>query len=419
MTGSDITKKIYYRIVFRLASALSVGGGENQYSDGDMIRNSLGEPFVPGSSLAGIYRSLLDAGEAENYFGTAGKSGQDAASKVLVYDARLYGSLRGLPCRSVLKACVGLDEWKTGRPGDRFDFEAVEPGTEFVTYLEQNFGQGDRDICEELAAAWLERRIRMGRKTMRGLGSIDRVTVRRRSFDFTQEDGLDAWLDFDMYREEDWERAEPVRERVPKEGRKESIVLEMTLRQKSGISIRRYTTRVRTDGVQPDAEQLTCVLSEDGREMPYIPGTSWAGVFRHHMEQLAPCCTKRYFGSCERRSQVRFAESFIQGASPKILVRNAVDRFTGGTVDTALFTEKMWYGGTTRLCLEIPEGTTPEFRQALAASLVDLHMGLLCVGGLTAVGRGLFEGEELKIDGKPVPISGEMYGEILKKLEGR
>lgn len=419
MTGSDITKKIYYRIVFRLASALSVGGGENRYSDGDMIRNSLGEPFVPGSSLAGIYRSLLDAGEAENYFGTAGKSGQDAASKVLVYDARLYGSSKELPCRSVLKACMGLDEWKTKRPGDRFDFEAVEPGTKFVTYLEQNLGQGDKDICKELAAAWLERRIRMGRKTMRGLGSVGRVTVRRRSFDFTQEDGLDAWLDFDMYREEDWARAEPVREVAPGEGRKESIVLEMTLRQKSGISIRRYTTRVRTDGVQPDAEQLTCVLSENERETPYIPGTSWAGAFRHHMEQLAPGCTKRYFGSCERRSQVRFAESFIQGASPKTLVRNAVDRFTGGTVDTSLFAEKMWYGGKTRLYLEIPAGTTPEFRQALAASLVDLHMGVLCVGGLTAVGRGIFEGEELRIDGEPVPVSGEMYGEILKRLEGR
>lgn len=417
MTGSDITKKIYYRIVFQLASALSVGGGENRFSDGDMIRNSLGEPFVPGSSLAGIYRSLLDAEEAEDYFGTARGNGRNAESKVLVYDARLYGSSKERPCRSVLRGCVGLDEWKAGRPGDKFDFEAVEPGAEFVTYLEQNCGPEDRDICGKLAAAWLERRIHMGRKTMRGLGSVDRVTVRRRSFDFTQEDGIGAWLDFDMYREEDWEKAEPVQETVRRKGRKESVVLEMVLRQKSGISIRRYTTRVRTDGVQPDAEQLTCVLSEDGRETPYIPGTSWAGAFRHHMEQLAPGCTKRYFGSCERRSQVRFAESFIQGASPKTLVRNAVDRFTGGTVDTSLFAEKMWYGGKTRLYLEIPAGTTPEFRQALAASLVDLHMGILCVGGLTAVGRGLFEGEELKIDGKPVPISGEMYGEILKKLE--
>ena len=46
-------------------------------------------------------------------------------------------------------------------------------------------------------------------------------------------------------------------------------------------------------------------------------------------------------------------------------------------------------------------------------------MGILPVGGLTAVGRGIFEGEELLIDGASVPVGEEMYGEILERLERR
>lgn len=420
---NKIKGKIYCRITFCLASALSVGSGENRHSDSDVVRDSAGDPFIPGSSLAGIYRSLLEPADAGRYLGTGKHEDTGAGSKVVVYDARLRGEKGRSLYRSSIRDCVGLDQWKTGKEGCKFDFEVVEPGAEFVTYLEQNLEEGDRDILEDLAGAWQRHEIALGRKTMRGLGAADHVTVRRRAFDFTEdrEGELDAWLDFDIYREEDWEGAETVR-LEDKGGRRErGIRLEFKLRQRGGISIRRYTTAVSAseDKPQPDAEQLTWVTGEDGAETPYIPGTSWAGAFLHHMGGLALGCTKKYFGSCERRSQIRFHESFIQGASPKVLTRNAVDRFTGGVVDNALFTEKMWYGGRTLLCIDLPAGTDPEFCRALAAALTDLHMGILPVGGLTAVGRGIFEGEELLIDGASVPVGEEMYGEILERLERR
>ena len=87
-------KKIYYRIVFQTASALSAGSGENRYSDSDFIRNSVGEPFIPGSSLAGIYRSFFTENDAEYYFGADKKEERKQeedgpGSRVLVYDAKL------------------------------------------------------------------------------------------------------------------------------------------------------------------------------------------------------------------------------------------------------------------------------------------------------------------------------------------
>lgn len=409
--------KIYYRIVFQLASPLSVGSGENRYSDGDIVRDSAGEPFIPGSSLAGIYRSFLEKEDADKYFGTAVNKQKGAGSRVLVYDAKLYHTKEESFYRSVIRDCVALDEWKTGKEGNKFDFEVVEPGAEFVTYLEQDWEIGDKDIAGELAGLWKRRQIRMGRKTMRGLGSVNKAKIYRRSFNLEEQEELDAWLDFDMYREEDWKNPE-TGEKEDREVRRENrILIEFTLKQKGGISIRRYTTKISDGQAQPDAEQLTCIPGKDGKEIPYIPGSSWSGAFCHHMENLVPGCTGEYFGSCERRSSVRFEESFIKGASEKILTRNAVDRFTGGVIETALFTEKMWYGGKTALRIEIPANSAPGFRQALAASLVDLHMGVLAVGGLTAVGRGIFEGEALSVDNEPIPVNEKMYEQILQKLE--
>lgn len=411
-------KKIYYRIVFRLASALSVGSGENQYSDGDIVRDSAGDPFIPGSSLAGIYRSLLEEKDAEYYFGMARNEEEGAGSRMLVYDAKLYHPGKESFYRSILRDCVALDEWKTGKEGSKFDFEVVEPGAEFVTYMEQNFENGDRDIGEELAGIWKNCQIHIGRKTMRGLGSIGKVMVWRKDFDLAKQADLDKWLDFDMYRDEDWSNADIKEVKAREIGQKKVVSIKFTLRQKGGISIRRYTTKVSSGQIQPDAEQLICIMGKDGEEIPYIPGSSWSGAFRHHMESLIPGCTKDYFGSCEKRSFVRFDESFIQGASGKILTRNAVDRFTGSVIETALFTEKMWYGGKTVLRIEIPNDSDTEFRQALAASLVDLHMGILSVGGLTAIGRGIFEGEEMSINDETIPVNDEMFERILEGLNG-
>lgn len=410
--------KIYYRIVFQLASALSVGSGENQYSDGDIVRDSAGAPFIPGSSLAGIYRSFLEVKDAEYYFGAARNEEEGAGSRILVYDAKLYHPGIESFYRSVLRDYVALDEWKTGKEGSKFDFEVVEPGAEFVTYLEQNCENGDRDIGEVLAGIWKNRQIHIGRKTMRGLGNIRNATVYRKEFDLTKQIELDTWLDFDMYREEDWTDADLWKNEIQEIKQNKVISVKFTLRQKGGISIRRYTTKVSDGQNQPDAEQLTCITGKDGEEIPYIPGSSWSGAFRHHMESLIPGCTKDYFGSCEKRSSIRFDESFIQGASGKILTRNAVDRFTGSVIKTALFTEKMWYGGKTELHIEIPEDSDLEFRQALAASLVDLHMGILSVGGLTAIGRGIFEGEEMSINDEAIPVNNEMFEQILEGLKG-
>ena len=180
------------------------------------------------------------------------------------------------------------------------------------------------------------------------------------------------------------------------------MVIKLELVQNSGISIRRYTSEVTKGEVQPDCEQLT-VYSNTKNPIPVVPGSSWAGAFRHHMSQwLNKDQIEDLFGYVDKKrkriSKISFSESQLKGAEEKIFSRNAIDRFSGGTVDTALYTEKTYYGGETVLCIKIIGTVCENQKRALSAAITDLHMGFLAVGGETSIGRGLFNINNVRIN---------------------
>lgn len=197
------------------------------------------------------------------------------------------------------------------------------------------------------------------------------------------------------------------------------MVLRLSLTQASGsgLSVREYTTEPAEDENEnvPDFRQMkTCVLENGERkEYPVVPGTSWAGAFRHHMQKLSRLYRtdreaevsemfNRYFGivkgTDKRKSQITFSETILQGTVSKILTRNAIGRFSGGAEERALYTEETVYGGNTVLTIrwnrrECQSDET--FATLLAASVADLDAGILPIGGETSIGRGLFRVEEI------------------------
>ena len=87
-----------------LASPLSIGSGEQEDTDADVILDASGTPFIPGSALAGVLRSYskeLGLGkEADQLFGTPeGEtlgSGSDRQSRIFCYDTRLENVVLGV-----------------------------------------------------------------------------------------------------------------------------------------------------------------------------------------------------------------------------------------------------------------------------------------------------------------------------------
>ena len=417
-TKANIMKKKYYKVSFKLSSPLILGSGFSAETDKDILKDAKGIPFIPASSIAGICQSAmqnlwakrgLDETRREEkkkkYFGDVSNDGENiqSHSKICFYDATIS---KGTPHISVRDG-VGLDEYKVARKSAKFDMEVLEPGVTFVTYFEQNFySEGEEDIIKDLATIWKNAQIYLGAKTMRGYGAIQEVHVWKKEFDFSKKDSVTEWLSFDMYA--DWNEDE---EEITGSYVEGGLLLE--LKQVGGISIRKYTEE--NEESVPDSEQLT--IWNNGKEIPVIPGSSWAGAFLHRMKELDP--QENYealFGDCKSKSVIRFSESQIMGAKEKVLTRNAIDRFSGGAMDKALFTEKTYYGGSTTLKISFSEkkALTENAARTLAACITDLHYGFLSIGGLTAVGRGLFCIE--KVNGQKV-ADDKLFQSVLEILE--
>lgn len=65
-------KKVYYQLKLSQISPLRIGNGENDISDNDLMCDSRGIPFIPGSSMAGVLREKyekLGGKDPEKLFG--------------------------------------------------------------------------------------------------------------------------------------------------------------------------------------------------------------------------------------------------------------------------------------------------------------------------------------------------------------
>ncbi len=181
--------------------------------------------------------------------------------------------------------------------------------------------------------------------------------------------------------------------------------IHLSLIMKDSFNVRVRTTEIEplADGTVPDSIPMKNV-----KKIPIIPGTAWAGAFRHHMHQLIRECEgisdkeEKYkeldyvlFGKgsedlAHTSSGVIFSEMEIHGGYANSIMRNAVDRFTAAPKNTGLFTNQVWTGGEGELTIVIKNKNIPSlYLQLLLASIYDLNCGLLNIGGEAAIGRGI------------------------------
>ena len=174
--------------------------------------------------------------------------------------------------------------------------------------------------------------------------------------------------------------------------------LELLLRPESTLLIRDYFVQT----MDVDCEQLQI----DGKAV--VPGTAWAGLFRHKiLELLFECMDKKeekarnmvdkLFGSErkekeKRRARIAFEEAAdLNGQSDfRMITRNKIDRFTGGVLNAALFSERIAVGGMFRLGIRIQDAKDYEIGLLLLA-IEELSNGLAAIGGTTAAGRGVMK----------------------------
>jgi len=79
---------------------------------------------------------------------------------------------------------------------------------------------------------------------------------------------------------------------------------------------------------------------------------------------------------------------YLPIATPQtIFYHNKIDRYTGGTIDSALFSERVLSIDEISLCIKYKEGIDLKYFEM---ALTDLKMGMLPLGGLVNKGHGVF-----------------------------
>ncbi|MCF1284140.1 RAMP superfamily CRISPR-associated protein [Streptococcus sinensis] len=433
-----------FKGILKAETPFMIGNGDDTYSDMDLLRNHKKEPFIPGTALAGVCRAYLEKDynfkdKVKNYFGE-GKKGHESTkyrqSQVIVYDGQLEGAEK-TPTR--IRDSVKLEN-KVAVDESKFDFEIVEAGAAFSFRLEFKVDKGKRDEVENLVRALIagfhHGEIRIGGKSNRGYGyfkllpSLDSDTagVKSKYFNLTQQDDLEEYI---IWKWSDTEFTEKLLL-----GPQNDDFLKTLLQLHSFLFIRDYAHNEQYDEGTIDAVPL-----KNSKDEVVIPGTTWAGVFRHHMERILsqldtnsvanikgifkcaintetwPKALINYlFGYVEEGTDVKqashifFKESrFEKGNVSEILrTRTAIDRFTGGASKGLLFNNKLAYTQGDRSSCYLEIGLSQELKDEkkqydfvkslLDVCFEDLQEGYLAVGGQTAVGGGIFRKGEVKDD---------------------
>ena len=402
-----------------------IGSGEEESSDSDVLRDSDGNVYIPGTSLAGVSRHFLETVgiNTDDIFGkieVEKEAEKDYESKIKFFDAFATNEVSTSVRDSVrLVDKISLD-------GSKFDYEIAEAGAEFIFKIELNTCScEEKKICSYIINGFRNGDIRIGSKTTRGFGVVDIEDIKYLQLDLTNAEEMETYINLDR----DWHivdrpfSAEEL-EKARYEGVYETIERDFSL--KSFLFIRDYGSTKKVEGDDSKFVDAQTLTNTNGN--PVIPGPSIAGVIRSHCRKILDKAgyktekERQDFindlfgyetevgedGKLKRenekkiKSHVLFKECELDKENIVFLnrTRTAVDRFSGSALQTgALFTGNI----ACRNDEKQPEKITISIKikkdfkdMKLAKSLIntcldDLGKGLIAFGGNTGIGAGIFE----------------------------
>lgn len=407
-----IIKRYYINAKIRMETPLAISNGEKEYTDSDVLKNSQGKIFIPGTALAGAFRNFLDCKKTKKCsFGYSsknkdGSSEIDEGSMSSVFISDVYFDDTTVSVRDG----VSLNENKTVE--NKFDYEIIEAGKTSELKIERIVREDDddRDNALNETAQILyglnSGDIRLGSKKNRGFGWIKVTDVYLYEFD---KNNVSEWIEYckkgavsdEKNRWDDWKND------TYQTGKYFSI--KIPLRLQGGISIRKYSTKPN----EADYEHITA-KGEDGERLPVIPGTSWNGAIRAGIKDILRALgisetdtkIKSWFGYVDKvndkahQSNIIIKESVLRGSTMLPISRNRVNRFDASTVDGALYSEISYFGGETELEIlvrnlskdnDFDDYASVALMGAVILAIEEICQGYIAIGGQTAVGRGIFE----------------------------
>ena len=424
------SRKLKERIIIRgklvLETPTHVGNGDTDGPlDMPLLVDALeGHAMLPGSSLAGALREVLDEFEARMLFGhVTDKASQE--SFLMIDDALAQDT------RRELRDGVAIDPTtRTAEEKKKFDIELLAVGTEFPTSLELLVPQSDDGSYVRALAKALtllqQGHIRLGKRKRRGFGKCTVTSWQVCRYDLTTVDGLRNWL-LERF-EENCQQGTDIRLLLGLD--------DLAIPARRGFLIKATfilngSMLIRSGFGEPGAPDVVHLHSlRNGKYQPVLSGTSLAGALRARALKIANTIygkdsnqgarwVDRIFGNrdlgnlpkSQRKaltaSRLWVEETVIENALELVQTRVKIDRFTGGTFPAALFNEQPVWGKLreeTQVTIELFLEPSPRPDQPIEPEiglllllLKDLWTGDLPLGGESGVGRGRLRGSEARL----------------------
>lgn len=433
MNGNQIKNKVIGKILITATitseSPLLIGKGLGDEADTVLMRLPNGRVYIPASSLIGvlrnIYRESVDETEFSDQIETAEAFwGSDDSKKKLTYQSHL--SIDDLQPsdkeqKIVIRDGVRID-YKTNiaEKGGKYDYQVLEPGAIFSFYAEVTLREGmDVALIRRLVHFILEslkgNKLRIGALTSFGFGKLSCSDSNVWEFNFKENrDHAEHWFSYlennlahSSTKLELDENVVPLKLKV-----QNSFIVKADFQLKSAL----ITGAYQTDPSKPDKTHLT----SNGE--PILTGKSLKGAIRHRAvkilntngfssdkflrDMMGWVDNDQNIDGNAKKSRLLIEEVLLNGVSPMKQNRIRIDRFTGGTMDGALFdSEPVWKNGDNTFTLTFrldgnkssKEGQYNNEKALLLFLLKDLWTGDLAIGGEKNIGRGVLQGRNAEI----------------------
>lgn len=423
MVDTKISEKVKGRIFFKTQlkniSSMAISNGQDRYSDADIFRNHLGKPMIPATSFMGSLKSHI-----EKYY--SNQIDENTYQYLFGHDDKKNNGLDGLQSHLIIDDLVCISDYQTtirdgvkidpktnlAKDKGKYDYEILESGAKFELKGEITIRQmaNEDDVVNVLRClqhVLMNDTFQVGSLTSFGFGQLKA----EKEFDYT---GLLKGADLFEHLNEPNKFVRKLESSSFK--RKVPICFKFELVPTTPLFI--------GGGVAEDANADDASLKSNKEYI--LSAKSLKGAIRHHAFRIAntvhdeiianEICNDLFGNRAddvkEKLTKSKFWTSDAVINNPqkdrKAQMQVAIDRFTGGAIESALFsTEPMWPTDKTRVSVEWR--LTENKNQFIGLVLLvarDLMTEMLPIGGDKAIGRGRFDAIEAKliIDKKEINI---------------
>lgn len=473
------------RFTVEADTPLCIGSGQSGINIDRLIQTDVnGLPFIPGTSLMGVLRNLIEKKseeeekkkwndlwgyqEGENGKGSRlflsnayliGENGQviEGISYDLNWTSSFYSRFKKLPIRQHVR--ISDKGVANSESNGKFDEQILFKGTRFIFELELKGSKDDQDYWKQILRIF-KNGIFIGGGIRKGFGKLKIIKTEEGQFDLSGKD-FEAYMNYTGALREEWESCES---KVNND-----FILEDYDHYQLLLTPENFFAFSDGSGNQ-DIDKLSVkepIISWDGAK-PYfseeyvlIPATSVKGALAHRIayhynknQELFSDSLENWiehigennkainllFGSKKgrmdktgKRGKVIFSDLYylseeyvkilrqLKEAKAKtqtdrnqivslenkadtcykrqfkILDHVSIDRFTGGSIDSALFNEEVVNMKGTKFVMNIfvdkSLNENTDVINAFQAALKDITKGYLALGGSCMRGHGCFMGK--------------------------